>query len=105
MASRYLFGPVSREFAQQNLRAAIERGECLAFGDEGDLPVRWGDSWASIAGRFPGGWQPDFVVLFPQYRVVPQGLWDAPCPSSAWPVTGTCCGTGIGSACRAATWC
>ena len=36
---RHLFGPVSRAFADDHLRAFRDRGDCLAFGPEGDVDL------------------------------------------------------------------
>jgi glycosyltransferase involved in cell wall biosynthesis/tetratricopeptide (TPR) repeat protein len=75
-----LFGPVNKTFADQNLHGAVERGECVVFDEEGDFPIRWDDTWEAIAARFPAGWQPDFLALFLEYRVIPQAVWNAPIP-------------------------
>jgi hypothetical protein len=80
MSARYLFGPVSKNFADQNLKGPVERAECLIFDDDGSFPVRSDDSWETVASRLPAGWQPDFLVLSLQYRVIPQGMWRAPIP-------------------------
>ena len=53
MALRYLFGPVSKEFAEQNLHEPISRGECLVFDQDGDFAIRWDDTWESISSCFP----------------------------------------------------
>ena len=80
MTGRYLFGPVSNVFARELLPGPVSRGDCLPFDQSGDFAVRWDDSWESIVARFPSGWQPDWLVLFLPYRVIPKGLWDAPIP-------------------------
>jgi tetratricopeptide (TPR) repeat protein len=81
MRRRYLFGPVTAGFADQQLHRARQSGDCLAFGPEGaDLAVASGDSWEAICARLPAGWQPDFVALNLAYTCVPAGLWAAPVP-------------------------
>jgi hypothetical protein len=65
MSARYLFGPVSKNFADQNLKGPVERGECLIFDDDGSFPVRSDDSWETVASRLPAGWQPDFPGSVP----------------------------------------
>jgi GT2 family glycosyltransferase/Tfp pilus assembly protein PilF len=82
MEFRYLFGPVTPAFAEQNLHAARSRGECLAFDPAGhtDVAVRLADTWESLCARLPGGWRPDFVVLYLPYTTLPECLWSAPVP-------------------------
>ena len=81
MPRRYLFGPVTPTFAEQNLYQARQSGECLAFGYEGpDLVIDSEESWESIQGRLPAGWQPDFLVLDLHYTLLPHRLWSAPLP-------------------------
>jgi glycosyltransferase involved in cell wall biosynthesis len=79
---RYLFGPVSPAFADENLGRHRQAGHCLAFDPEGktDLAVRADDSWANVCARLPLGWWPDFVVLDLAYNTVPRGLLAAPVP-------------------------
>ena len=81
MPLRYLFGPVTKTFADQNLRGPVERGECQIFQEVGDFPIRWDDAWESIAARFPADWQPDYLVLYLPYRVIPQALWNCRLPT------------------------
>jgi hypothetical protein len=69
---RYLFGPVTGEFVEEYLAEPCLRGECVAFGA--------GESWKSVAARWPGGWRPDFVVLYLQYNTIPSCFWSAPVP-------------------------
>src|ERR1700693_3494540 len=82
MALRYLFGPVTADFADQNLRRQRACGACLTFDRAGapDLAIRPDDTWASVTKRLPSGWQPDFVVVYPAYRTVAECLWSAPIP-------------------------
>ena len=82
MERNYLFGPVTREFADQNLHAEIAGGECLAFNATGDLGLTMSaeDSWDALCRRFPAGWQPGFVVLYLPYTSIPPCLWTAPVP-------------------------
>src|SRR5260370_7149011 len=82
MSGRYLFGPVSRTFVDQNLAEACEAGTCLAFGSAGAPGVAVGpsDSWESICARLPAGWQPDFIVLYLPFAAIAPALWSAPVP-------------------------
>jgi glycosyltransferase involved in cell wall biosynthesis/predicted Zn-dependent protease len=81
MRRRYLFGPVTAAFADQNLRQARASGECLAFGPAGaDLEVGPADTWETVLPRLPPGWSPDFVALYLRQYSVPPGLWPAPIP-------------------------
>jgi GT2 family glycosyltransferase/tetratricopeptide (TPR) repeat protein len=82
VALRYLFGPVTGAFADQNLRGPRQAGACLAFGhSEGtDLTIVPGDAWESVTARCPAGWQPDFIALWLPYTVVPSWMWSAPVP-------------------------
>ena len=80
MSRRYLFGPVSKSFADRYLYGPIERGECRIFGEAEEFSVRWYDSWSSIAARFPADWKPDFLVLYVSNRVIPTGLWESSIP-------------------------
>jgi hypothetical protein len=79
---RYLFGPITASFAEQNLFSEWQAGSCLAFGTEPglDLVIGPGETWEQIASRFPADWQPDFVVLFLWYTTIPRGIWSAPVP-------------------------
>src|SRR5262249_55605571 len=82
MARRYLFGPVTAAFADQNLHEARQRGDCLAFAVDGgaDLTIGPQDPWLSVQERLPAGWQPDFIALYLPYTSVPACLWSAPVP-------------------------
>jgi GT2 family glycosyltransferase/Flp pilus assembly protein TadD len=82
VTQRYLFGPVTAEFAQQNLRALRQAGTCLAFGHaEGtDLTIAPNDTWESLSASLPAGWQPDFIALWLPYTGVPSWVWSAPLP-------------------------
>ena len=82
MTRRYLFGPVSTTLAEQSLRELRQAGDCLAFDATGtlDLAIGPADSWESVCGRLPPGWQPDFVVLYLSYMNIPACLWSAPVP-------------------------
>jgi glycosyltransferase involved in cell wall biosynthesis/tetratricopeptide (TPR) repeat protein len=79
---RYLFGPITASFAEQNLFSQRQAGSCRAFGTEPglDLVIGPGDTWEHVASRFPAGWQPDFIVLFLWYTTIPRGLWSTPVP-------------------------
>jgi GT2 family glycosyltransferase/tetratricopeptide (TPR) repeat protein len=82
MTRRYLFGPVSASFADQNLSGLRECKTALAFNAEGttDLTIQQGDSWAKVTTRFPSGWKPDFIALYLAYASVPECIWSAPIP-------------------------
>jgi glycosyltransferase involved in cell wall biosynthesis/tetratricopeptide (TPR) repeat protein len=82
VSRRYLFGPVTAAFADQKLHPQRRAGACLTFNPNGDADLRIAatDNWQTIAGRFPAGWQPDFVVLNLGYTCVPACLWSAPVP-------------------------
>jgi GT2 family glycosyltransferase len=78
----YLFGPVTKEFAEQNLRAHRRAGECIAFNSTGDIDLVIGhtDTWEIVCPRLPTGWQPDFIVLYLPYATIPPCLWSATNP-------------------------
>jgi GT2 family glycosyltransferase/tetratricopeptide (TPR) repeat protein len=82
MERRYLFGPVSVEFAEQCLGKQRRSGQCLAFGEFEaiDVAMEGADSWAAVCAQLPGGWRPDFIVLNLPYTKVPTCLWTAPVP-------------------------
>jgi hypothetical protein len=82
MRRRYLFGPVTADFADQYLSRARRAGERLAFSADGstDLTIGPGDTWEAVCGRFPPGWEPDFVALYLPYTTIPACLWNAPVP-------------------------
>jgi tetratricopeptide (TPR) repeat protein len=86
MSRRYLFGPVSRAFASEQLREARASGACVAFdfAGETDLAMAPGDSWESVCGRLPHGWRPEFVVVCLGPALPPACLWRAPLPLVAW---------------------
>src|SRR5690242_19247401 len=86
MLLRYLFGPVSPEWAAHNLHRERAAGACLTFDEApgADLTVGPGDTWEALCARLPYGWRPDFVVLHLPYRTVPAGLWSAPVPLVAF---------------------
>jgi glycosyltransferase involved in cell wall biosynthesis/tetratricopeptide (TPR) repeat protein len=82
MSRRYLFGPVSREYAEQNLNAAREASACRCFGSEPGLDLRIGplDTWSEVLARLPDDWRPEFVVLHMQYTTVPAAFAQCPLP-------------------------
>jgi GT2 family glycosyltransferase/Flp pilus assembly protein TadD len=82
MARRYLFGPVSAEFAAENLDRHRAAGWCRAFGPSGalDLVIGDTDSWESICACLPVEEQPEFLVLYLSSLSVPHQLWSAPVP-------------------------
>lgn len=82
MTRRYLFGPVTPEYAEQHLQSARQSGACVAFNAAGNLDQRITseDNWESVAARWPAGWQPDYVVLYLPYTSITACLWSAPVP-------------------------
>jgi hypothetical protein len=82
MSARYLFGPVTSAFAQDNLGGLRRRGTCPAFdvGGTSDLAIGLGDNWLSGCSRMPQGWKPDFLALWLPYISIPRCLWSAPVP-------------------------
>ena len=82
MPFRYLFGPVTAEFADQHLLEARRAGRCLTFNPLGDtdLTIGFAQSWDAIDSRLPTGWVPDLIVLRLDYATIPEGLWKAPIP-------------------------
>ena len=81
---RYLFGPVTARYSEECLQLFRQIGECLAFNETGDVDLRLlpGDTWDDLRTRLPTDWQPDLVVLYLPYTVIPDVLWSAPVP--AW---------------------
>jgi len=82
MARRYLFGPATVAFANQNLSQQRQAGECLVFNSTGEagLTIRSTDDWQGVRGILPVDWNPDFVVLYLPYTTVPACLWSVPVP-------------------------
>jgi GT2 family glycosyltransferase/predicted Zn-dependent protease len=82
VSHRFLIGPVSSHFADQNLYALRAQGRCRAFGPSGGVDLPFGDSetWESLLARLPPSWRPDFLVLPIAYTAVPPDLWSAPVP-------------------------
>ncbi|MGE3804185.1 MAG: glycosyltransferase [Gemmataceae bacterium] len=82
MTLRYLFGPVSPEYARERLERPRQEGHCLVFDhqDGVDLAIGQEDAWEAICAKLPAGWHPDFVALHLPYRTVPHALWSAPVP-------------------------
>ncbi len=80
--SRYLFGPVSKQFAEQNLSQKHQAGNCLVFdvASDADLILSPRDTWESFCAKLPAGWQPEFIALYLQYRTIPCWLGSAPVP-------------------------
>jgi GT2 family glycosyltransferase/tetratricopeptide (TPR) repeat protein len=82
MRRKYLFGPVTEQYAEQNLPRARESADCVPFSASGDtgLGIRADDSWSDVCARLPEGWRPDFVALYLPYTTIPRCLWSAPIP-------------------------
>ncbi len=71
---KYLFGPVTQEFAHSHLGPFIASGDCVTFDFDGPLALRECNSWESFSARYPVGWEPDFLVLSLQYSCLPDWL-------------------------------
>src|ERR1043165_5956608 len=82
MTLRYLFGPVSAEWADEYLPLERQSGNCVCFDTQApaNLIVVPGDTWDTLRARLPDGWAPDAIVLFMQYRSIPSVIWSAPLP-------------------------
>jgi GT2 family glycosyltransferase/predicted Zn-dependent protease len=85
MPLRYLFGPVSKLYAEQNLQGPRQAGTCLAFNADGDVDqtITPADSWEDVQKQLPSGWLPDLLVLNLPYTTVPECLETAPVPHVA----------------------
>ena len=81
MTLRHLFGPVSAEFAEQNLYQQ-RRGTCLCFGTEAGVDVPCGPATrrADLLAQLPAGWEPEVLALYLPYCHIPPALWQAPLP-------------------------
>src|SRR5437867_349029 len=79
---RYLFGPVTKQFAEENFDRVRQAGDCLAFNAAGDMDftIASTDTWETVCARLPPDWQPDFIVLYLPYTNIPACLWSAPVP-------------------------
>jgi hypothetical protein len=86
MPRRCPFGPVTADFAGRNLHRARQAGDCVALDRAGatDLAIEPADTSETVCARLPAGWQPDFVVLYLLYTIVPACLWSAPVPLIGW---------------------
>jgi hypothetical protein len=82
MDGRYLFGPVTREFAEHHLQAEREAGRCRCFGDEPGLDLVIGpvECWGEVLAKLPADWRPDFVVLQMQYTTPVAAFAQCPVP-------------------------
>jgi glycosyltransferase involved in cell wall biosynthesis/Tfp pilus assembly protein PilF len=82
MPRRFLFGPVSAEFAREKLATFRKSGACRCFDTQpgADVVVRVSDTWEEVRAQFPPDWQPDYLAIFLQYRVIPSWVWAAPIP-------------------------
>jgi GT2 family glycosyltransferase/tetratricopeptide (TPR) repeat protein len=49
-----------------------------------DLNITHSETWESLCGRLPVGWQADFLVLNLAYQTIPPALWSAPVPLIAF---------------------
>jgi GT2 family glycosyltransferase/Tfp pilus assembly protein PilF len=77
-----LFGPVTPVFADQQLGRQRRAGDCLAFNEDAttDLAMASADTWEHLRQRLPGGWEPNFIVLWLAHTSIPQFVWSAPVP-------------------------
>ena len=82
MSRPYLFGPVSAEFAEQNLQRHCAAGLCRTFdhGSDADISLERHSTWSSFAASLPQGFQPEFITLWLPYRTIPGWLLSAPVP-------------------------
>jgi len=76
----YLYGPFDRTLPSGDPREDCARGECLRFGENGDLRPAMNASWPEVERLFPADWRPEFIALWPAYRQVPDWVWKAPIP-------------------------
>jgi tetratricopeptide (TPR) repeat protein len=91
MPFRYLLGPVSRRFGEQNVARQRQSGECKTFGRRGcDLVASPHESWPTVAGRLPAGWHPDAIICSLAAEPVPRWAWSASVPvvglATGWPL-------------------
>jgi glycosyltransferase involved in cell wall biosynthesis/tetratricopeptide (TPR) repeat protein len=79
---RYLYGPTSERFVQENLKRHCLAGECRPFDAQGATGLKIGveDTWEAVLARLPTDWRPEFVALDLHYTLVPPCLWMAPVP-------------------------
>jgi tetratricopeptide (TPR) repeat protein len=82
MRLRYLFGPVTARFADQNLRRQRQSGSCRTFDARGtsDTAIGPTDSWETVCARLPRTWQPDAIVVSLATEAIPPCIWAAPVP-------------------------
>ncbi len=91
MSLRYLFGPVTPRFAEQNLREPRRAGWCKTYGPPGsDVPTLAADTWPAVCDRLPAGWRPDALVLHLASAPPPEWVWSAQVPVvglvTGWPL-------------------
>src|SRR5438132_2156957 len=79
---RYLFGPVTAAFAEDNLSRPRQAGSCLTFDAAAGADLTFGpaENWEAVCERLPRDWQPDFIALYLPYTGIPACLWAAPVP-------------------------
>jgi glycosyltransferase involved in cell wall biosynthesis/predicted Zn-dependent protease len=82
MPRRFLFGPVNAEFAREKLATFRAAGACLCFDTQPgvDIVVGVSGSWDEVYRQLPPDWQPDYLAVFLQYRLIPAWVWAAPVP-------------------------
>src|SRR5690242_1052887 len=82
MSRNYLFGPVRKTFAAENLASLRAGGQCLCFNEAGDLDVRIGPeaTWETVAKTVSRSGKPSFLVLYLPYTTIPPLLRQAPIP-------------------------
>src|SRR5262245_41844981 len=82
MALRYLFGPVTDDYADEHLSVLRASGACRTFAADGQPEVTLTDrhSWEDVLAQLPADWRPDFVALYLPYTTIPNSLWEATVP-------------------------
>jgi glycosyltransferase involved in cell wall biosynthesis/Flp pilus assembly protein TadD len=82
MDRSYLFGPVSRDFAEQHLWQHWPGHGCTVFDSNPGVDAVIGPehSWESLLQSLPAERRPEFLVLYPQYRTIPPWLFTVRVP-------------------------
>lgn len=82
MSRSYLFGPVTPEFSDNNLRDARRNGSCQTFSmaPGTDFQITEEDNWDSLSQLLPNGGDIEAICLWLGYARIPVWLWSAPVP-------------------------
>jgi Glycosyl transferases group 1 len=82
MPLRFLVGPVATTWIEEFLKPQRESNDVLGFDLQApaDVVIQSADSWEEAQAQFPDGWQPDAIVLYLQYRLIPPSIWSARVP-------------------------